>query len=238
MKKLFAILTAVMLLSFPAFAQIHISGPLSGILEDTTYIVDGDISVEEGDSLIIEAGAVLLFDGEFSFDIDGYLYAVGNENDSIKFTLQFWATYWKGIDFSETSSDSSILKYCSITASKENGIHCIESNPTISHCNISWNWAYEIEPYAFYGGGIYCEHSSPLIEHCYISNNCAGVGGGICFHNSYSYVMNCTIISNSADEGGGLATVLDVYYPSDYINIYNCLIKNNYAEHSGGGIDI
>jgi len=40
----------IILMQMPA--GIHLSGPLSGTLMDTTYLVIGDISVQNGDSLV------------------------------------------------------------------------------------------------------------------------------------------------------------------------------------------
>lgn len=51
------------------YAQIHISGPLSGILVDTVYLVSDDIRVAFGDSLIIWPGATLLFMDTTRFSI-------------------------------------------------------------------------------------------------------------------------------------------------------------------------
>ena len=66
-----------------AEGQIYLSGPLSGVLEDTTYVVTGDITVEAGDSLVIEAGAELNFTVDTKFTVNGYLSAVGTTEDSI-----------------------------------------------------------------------------------------------------------------------------------------------------------
>ncbi|MBC8203941.1 MAG: hypothetical protein H8E87_00355, partial [FCB group bacterium] len=84
MKKLSAVWIAALFITISAQGQL--SGPLSGILPgDSTYYVVGNISVQAGDSLIIEAGATLIFNSGIQFDINGYLHAAGTETDSIKF---------------------------------------------------------------------------------------------------------------------------------------------------------
>jgi parallel beta-helix repeat protein len=147
MKKAILSLSLV-LLSNAIFAQL--SGPLSGVLPgDSTYSVIGNISVETGDSLIIVAGATLIFNRDIEFDINGYIYAEGAETDSIKF-INSPGTTWGGIDFNVTSSDSSRLEYCLITGSSSSGIYCFYSSPAITNCTISGNTTGND------GGGIYC----------------------------------------------------------------------------------
>jgi hypothetical protein len=119
--------------------EIPISGLLSGVLTDETYIVTGEISVQNGDSLIIESGAVFLFDGHYVFDIYGYLYAVGTETDSIKFMASLCAPNWRGIDFNSSADDSSRLEYCCITGSNSKGIYCSYSSPTIVNAIVEGN---------------------------------------------------------------------------------------------------
>ena len=241
MRKVFIVLTAVMILSISAFAQL--SGPLSGILAPGTYNVVGDISVEEGDSLTIVPGTDLLFDGYYAFGIYGYLYAVGTEADSIRFKPSVPDSTWGGIDFDSTASDSSRLGYCLITggyASEEHpegrggGILCNGSSPTISNCLIIENVA------DWLGGGIYCYYSSPTIENCVIKHNLAGCyyggnGGGICCYYSAPTIKNCTIEDNIADSwgnGGGIYCYGSSYSPT----IDSCTIRGNIADKYGGGI--
>lgn len=110
-----------------------------GFLEDTTYIVVGNITVEQGDSLIIEAGAMLVFNSGVQFDIYGYIHAAGNEADSIQFVNLSGAT-WEGIDFNDSASDSSKLEYCLINGSHSSGIYCYSSSsPSILNTIIEGN---------------------------------------------------------------------------------------------------
>ena len=231
MKKFIVLLLSILLLSFSASAQL--SGPLSGVIDSGEYDIIGNISVQNGDSLIIEPGAVLLFDGNYQFDINGYLYAVGTETDSIKFMPNVPDSIWGGIDFNDTADDSSRLEYCLITGGyatgswPENcggGILCYSSSPTISNCTISGNSA------NFHGGGLYCYVSNPTISNCTISGNSAsGLGGGIYCRESNPAISNCTISGNTAYGGGG------IYCRESSPAISNCTISGNTA-YSGGGI--
>ena len=206
---------------------IIISGSLSGIFEDTTYIVVGDIYVNINDSLTIEPGSIFYFLGAFSFTINGGLYAEGTVSDSIRFIPLFGVPAWNGIDFS--GADSGILDYCFITSSVSSGISCINSSPTISHCKFSGNSASN-------GGGICCSsNSNPTISHCAISGNSTNNGGGIyCSSNSNPTISFCTISGNSASTFGGGG----IYWENCSPTVFNCVISGNSAiSGSGGGID-
>ena len=198
MRNLLLVSTTVIILSIFSFAQIHISGAQSGILVDTTYIVEGDIWVEVEDSLTIEPGAVFLFNGDFDFDIYGYLSAVGTEDDNIFFEPNTGVAGWGGLDFYDSSSDSNIIVYCKITGSIASGIYCDNSSPAIENCLISDNVAED------YGGGICCSFSEASITNCTISDNTTDWnGGGFYFYNSDVSLINCEISGNSAFFAGG-----------------------------------
>lgn len=238
-------------------AGVFISGPLSGTLEDTIYVVTGPISVEAGQLLTISTGATLLFWDFYeypSFNIYGTLFAEGTEQDSITFTAAEDA-YWGGIDFLTTVSGNSRLEHCEISGSNGSGIYCFNaspsirhclinrnsadngggidcylSNPTISHCTIKGNTAGN-------GGGIECWQSSPTIEYCLIDDNSAwddwGGGGGIfCRDNALPTIEYCTITENSAPDGGGIR-----FMEAGGI-VDDCTITGNYCWYEGGAMFI
>lgn len=135
MKKMFTTLLILLTISSITLAQ-DLWGPLSGIIESGIYHVIGNSYVSEGDSLTIEPGTIFYFDGEYEFDIYGYLYAVGTEEDSIKFMQNPGSDAWYGIDFDSTASDSSRLEYCYIGGSDGLGIYIYSCSPTITRCTI------------------------------------------------------------------------------------------------------
>ncbi len=218
-------------------ATAQLSGPLSGTLGPGTFTVVGDISVQSGDSLLIAPGTELNFTGYYVFEINGYLRAVGFENDSIKFQPIHPDSVWGGIGFNNSADDSSRLSYCLITGSdnyvgpSNGGISCIHSSPSIVNCTISGNTG------DYDGGGISClENSNPTIENCTISGNSANDGGGIfCYENSSPSIVNCTITGNTATgfyaNGGGIFC-MNNSSPS----IVNCTISGNMTDGWGGGI--
>jgi len=224
----------------------HISGNLSGVLEGGRYLVTGTITIQNGNTLIIEPGASFIFNGDYLFHIYGELHAVGTENDSIIFMPAPCVSSWYGIYFDETSNDHSRLDYCAITGIYSNYYGDIEirgANPTISHSSISNNLGSRAIrcrsgacPTITYctlsdnnGHGIYCWDSNPSISNCTIMRN---NGSGIACHDSSSPVItNCTISENSGGDGGG------IYLTGDgYATIADCNISGNTTRIGSGGI--
>ena len=195
-----------------AFSQIYLSGPVSGILEDTTYIVEDDITVLAGTELIIEPGAVFYFSPECDFNIHGLLSAAGAEADSIIFLRRNPDQPWGHIVFYDDCHDSSAMTYCLIS-----GGYASPYN----------SWPYNC------GGGILCIYSSPAFEHCKISENHAGYcGGGLAFYlDSYAVLNECLVNGNQADnDGGGIQCF------NSSPTIINSIIEANTAVVVGGGI--
>ena len=98
-------------------ATANVSGYVSGEwFGNTTYMVNGDLTIADGDTLIIYPGAQIKFMGNYTFDIYGSLFAQGVEGDTITFTSGLpvpIAGDWKGIQFF-SSSHASVLQYCDI----------------------------------------------------------------------------------------------------------------------------
>jgi predicted outer membrane repeat protein len=217
-------------LSTTLTAQIHISGPQSGILIDTVYIVDGNISVQTGNRLFIEPGASFVFNGNYLFNIYGELQAIGAENDSIIFMPAPQVSSWYGIYFQQTSSDSSRLDYCVITGIRTTywaDIDISGIDLTISHCSIRNNFGTEESNSGVIQFGL---GGRPTIRYSTISNNsCPGI---TCFSNPN--IENCTIAGDSCINdwvGGGINCI-----GSSQPTIRNCIISGNYTERQGGGI--
>jgi len=231
MFRYFIIAAALLTAAEMCFGQVHLSGSLSGILQDTTYIVDDNISVDAGDSLIILPGAVFLFSGEYDFDVDGFLSAEGTVLDSIVFQAQTVWDNWGSMNFNSSSSDSGKISYCYFTRANGSGINCYESDIAIIHTTFKENSA-------SYGGGIYGSSSDLIISNCVIENNNAIKGGGIYLTGDYFVTIDsCTISSNMAagqvySSGGGIG----IGTGTGYLNLTNSIVTSNQAAAPGGGI--
>jgi hypothetical protein len=190
MKRLIAILTLAMVFTAldGAAETIVVSGDVSGTWDVDTVLVTGEIRVPPGETLVIEPGVMVLFEGSYHLLVreNATLAAVGEVQDSIVFIGSSPSINWEGIRFMG-ASDSCRLAYCVIqdcyysSSSGEGyggGIYCLGSNLSINHCRISSCevWAQGVYAYA-YGADIYVEESNSIIKHCRIEHNYADASG-------------------------------------------------------------
>lgn len=136
--KLIIVLTFFCIISLvltPASAT-EVSGIQTGRwgIENSPYIVSGNIEVPENSALIIEPGVVVKFSGYYSIQVRGTLQAVGTVGKRIVFTSihdkEFGInrqptttmptnTDWSGINFAASSKNQSKLEYCIIRYSDQ-----------------------------------------------------------------------------------------------------------------------
>jgi hypothetical protein len=115
-----------------ATAQIIINGGyVSGIWTktDSLYLINGNITVPDDSTLVIEPGVTVEFQGHYALEVQGRLLAVGTENDTILFTVNDTTGFgdadttlggWFGIRFTDTpqTNDSSRIAYCRLQYGK------------------------------------------------------------------------------------------------------------------------
>ncbi len=174
MKKISLLSLLGFLVPFNFFSQTAIPGGYvngTWTLAGSPYNIQGSIQIANGDSLIIEPGVNVVFQGYYKFLVNGKLKATGTVTDSVTFTAANTATGWKGIRFENTAAtnDSSIIKYCKLLYGKATGtapnnyggaLYCYNfSKLGVRHSRISNGEAY-------YGGGIYCENSNIILRVC------------------------------------------------------------------------
>ena len=79
------------LLILSSNAETVPEGNVKGIWSkpNSPYLIQGDLTIQSGDSLIIESGVNLIFQGHFKIQLEsgGSLIALGTEGDSILFTV-------------------------------------------------------------------------------------------------------------------------------------------------------
>ena len=213
------------------------------------YLIEGEITIPDGQTLSIDPGCLIEFQGHYKFNVQGRLLAVGTEQDSIKFTITDTTGFsnhaipdggWHGIrfDFTPTTNDSSRIIYSVLEYGKAVDEEVDEQNGgaiylegyskiLISNCKIENNIS------SNNGGGIYC-HDAAQIDNCLITNNLAyGYGGGICFGPTNPILSNSIVSYNETLTGGGGG--IEVFAYSDPI-IINTIISNNNSFLEGGGI--
>jgi hypothetical protein len=183
-----------------AFAQTNISGgQVSGhwTQPNSPYIVNGAIALTSGNSLTIDPGVTVQFNGSYKFVVHGSLRCIGTATDSIRFTAIGSSGIWYGIKFDNSTStaDSSIFEYCrfekanSTNASmpdNEGGALKILSPRVRVSRSLFTNCS------AFSGGAIETRAGGTIINRCVFYNNTAGSCGAV----SCGVPPNATIIDN------------------------------------------
>lgn len=101
-------------------AKTHLSGNIGGMVFDKSgnpYIIDSDISIEQGKDVVLSAGVIFLFNSFTGLSIAGNLYVEGTEDDQVVFTSVQDAAYnpdaeklpqafdWNGIKIERNAGD-------------------------------------------------------------------------------------------------------------------------------------
>jgi hypothetical protein len=222
---------------------LGLSGNLAGTIASGFYKVGGNITVLEDEELILEPGTIFMFKDDLEFEIYGKLSAIGEKEDSIKFTRFNIDGNWKGIDFKEGSSSESILKYCIVEFSNDRGISVFKCDPRIENSLIHYNshissTGGQSEEDGG-GAGICLKYSNTEIKYVKVSDN-GGVtlGCGIYCNDGNPKISNSLIVNNvnpnlqNIRPGGGI----NCSYSTNLI-IENSIISGN-ANGIGGGICI
>ncbi len=218
------------------------AGDVSGVWTKagSPYRVQGEITIPDGETLIIEPGATVQFVEPAPLNVLGQILAIGSVDDHILFrvadTLGFHDDLaiegvWGGIEFPSTPStnDSSKLSYCDI------------------------EFAHSQAGNAVYGGGLRVRGVSKLtVEHCLIQHNRAikifagdyALGGGMDIANGSSpNVVHNTIQKNyvfhygDAEGAGGSGAGIIIRNDSHPL-VEGNTIKLNRATEAGGGVGI
>jgi hypothetical protein len=218
MNKIFTAFILFFCLSNPSFTQTNIPpGNVSGtwLKTGSPYLVTGDITIITGTTLTIQPGVVILFQGNYKFNVNGRILAIGLPVDSIYFTAQDTAIGWGGMRFISTANngmDTSKLVYCKFTSGKAIGATTADKR----------------------GGGIYAENSNKIfIQNCMFNNNyCSFDGAALSVvFGSNVFVDKCTFTNNMSGYYGANA-----YIEASTAVIKNSTISNGYASFFGGGM--
>lgn len=229
------------------------AGDISGnwLTNGSPYLIEGEITIPDGETLTIDPGVIVEFQGHYKLNVQGQILAIGTELDSIRFTVADTTGYynyshigWHGIRFDNTpaTNDSSKFNYCHFEYAKAVGPELEDwlggvfyfkyfGKVQISYSTLYYNYA------ASGAAGIYCSYySSPLIEHNNISHNYAGDenpgsgwGCGISLYRHSSPNIRNNIISNNIAYG---AIGININCSSPIIR--NNIISNNQGLDTGG----
>jgi len=231
-----------------SYAQTPVpAGPVSGTwgIGGSPYLIQGDITLAEGEQLTIEPGVRVEFQGHYSLYVQGSLMAAGTVSDSIMFTINDSTGFhninstdggWHGIRFGYLSpgSDSSRIRYCvfafgkavgTTTEDKSGGAIAVNQydDLVISNAVFVMNAAQES------GGAVAVAYSDiQLYEnsfmHCRAKN-----GGGIGIYSSSPELWLNLFVDNHAENSGG---GVSLFYNS-HCEITDNLFAGNFANYGG-----
>jgi len=238
-----------------SFSQTVIpGGDVSGSwnMSGSPYQVEGDITIPDNETLTIDPGVTVEFQGHYALYVMGRLLAIGTEVDTILFTVNDTTGFynpdttlggWYGIKIVDTpeQNDSSRIVYCKLQYGKAvesvwwlnaGGAICIVnySKVLISNCLITNNSAGGPPSELPAGGGIHLAWADVVITNNTISYNRAVFGGAIQIHDSHPVFSNNLFLGNMAQEGAGISTggISDISFNGD------SFINNISSDHGGG----
>ena len=266
----FSLYSLTFLLFMVGLASAQISGEQTGewIRENSPYLVNGDITIPVGGSLVIRDSVEVRFQGPFAFHVKGVLNAQGRlleDNETVnwvRFTYDFSpdsselqndTLLWRGIRF-ENSQSGSVLRYCivefaharAMTADPANyddgyggGIYIYGCSPRLENSIIRRCKA-ELQ-----GGGIYLWLSSSVVRNVLITRNESNLqGGGIWMDMTQIELHSLTLVQNRAGTGVNMGS--GIFYGPDTspfirssIIWHNGIISNNiYDDYRKAGEDV
>ena len=222
-------------------------------INGSPYLVEGNLTIPDDSTLTIEPGVIVEFQGYYSIQVQGRLLAVGNESDSILFTVKDTTGFsvpdttlggWNGIRLVDTplDNDSSKIVHCCLQYSKAVGpvwhlnaggaISVLQFGKVlIADCLFRNNSAGSQSDDPSIGGAIYLFKSNALVRNNVFMNNRAHLGGAVYMDDSNPVFNGNLIIGNHADKGAGIS-IGGTSYPT----FTDDMISNNTAENYGGGL--
>ena len=256
MKKVFSVLLLNFFLAGYIFAETPIeAGFVYGtwIADNSPYEINGEITIPNDSTLIIEPGVTVKFKGHYALQVQGRLIAVGTEADSILFTVADTNGFnradttlggWFGIRFIDTpvSNDSSKLAYCRMEYGKAvanfwhlnaGGAFCAINfgKIEIAHCLFIHNLAGGSEEELPTGGAIHLAWSDIIVKESILSHNRAIAGGAVQYHESNPTFINTIFTNNAARDAGAISDA------GNCISAYNnCQFLNNSSKGPGGAV--
>jgi len=219
------ILAVVFSLSVPAIllASTTVSGSLEILhwtLAGSPYIIGENVTVEEGDTLVVDPGVTV--EGLYSTTIwvDGTVIAEGTEDQSILFTAADTNQLWDGFRMNNIYTEG-VFKYCTIEYAGSfdhmhggaMNLHYLSTN-YFEHCTFQHNVSDEN------GSAIYLNKGYAVFDYCTFVDNDAGGSGTVSGDVDGSLTMyKCLVADNIADQAPALILYPGVDYNLDHLTI-------------------
>lgn len=211
-------------------------GNVSGVwtAEASPYVILDDIRIAEGESLVIEPGTQIEFDGQHIFRILGSISALGAQGDSITITTTSPTTWWGGIklDSLAAGSDTARFEFLRINQMKNTGINIVNTSKVVfEHTRFFDNLD-------MYIGAVYTALGDPIFRHCRFENNDAAPsseGAAMYIWDSSPLLESCDFIGNQTPWSAGAVSI----YRSNITpepQFLNCLFRDNFTNGGGGAV--
>jgi len=247
MKKI-KLLPLLIIITSVSLAQTNVNGEQTGVwyVSNSPYLVTGDIIVPANQTLTIEPGVTVNFQGHNKITVNGKLEAIGTLSDTIYFTADNHTEGWGGIVFDE-ATDISSMSFCKIEFGKTSAssdypdIHggamrLITSDIVCLNSVFQNNSSLGSEGM---GGAIYAINTGSSIETLTYFTNCKFInnqgyseGGAIKFTSDMNTeIKNCEFWNNTTSYGGGAM----MFYSVIDTKIIKCLFVENNTLYSNGG---
>ncbi len=247
---LITILISAIVIAFPtsSTAQTPVpAGAVSGTWSPggSPYYIQGEIFIATGQSLVINPGVTVEFQGHYKFLVQGSLIAEGALNDSILFTINDSTGWhdinipdggWHGIRFGYggPSIDSSRLRYCMFAFGKATGQQSLDQSggaiAVYQYDNLMISNSFFYKNAALSGGGaVAIAEASIILEENNYFHNIAVNGGAIAAFSSSSRIAKSFFVDNHAfNSGGGISM-----YSGCNDEITANLFAGNFADYGG-----
>ncbi len=215
---------------------------------ESPWVLASDVTVAEGITLSIEAGALVQLGADVSLTIAGELVARGTPDAPILFQgvpdAQQQPARWGSVVFLDSSVDAAfeqIDEYVSGSilegAVLEGGTRAVvieQASPYLHESTFRDNACCEDDPNG--GAGVYVMWgSSPRIQGCTFENNVANGtswGGGLLVQRAQAIVQDNVFVGNESVYGAGLCT------DSTYGPIVGNRFEDNHSGFEGGGLTL
>jgi hypothetical protein len=173
-----------------AGSQINVNGNISGNWMNTnTYIVTGNITVPSGQTLTIQQGTNIKFNGYYSITVDGSLIANGTSLSPILFTSNLPIPSPGNWDRINVNGNGSVFNFC-IFDYFTRGLNIYYSSPIVTNNEFS----------NFNGIAIYANGCSSIISKNWIHDYQSDIyAQGITYDGSSNIIVEC----NKIHDGGG-----------------------------------
>jgi hypothetical protein len=237
--RVFVPITVIVALSLCVFADTHHEGTQSGTWTPAgnTHLIDDDCWIQPGNTLSIEAGCLVEFQGHYCIIDSGIFNAIGTEESPILFTAHAdspqVAGFWKALIAAGTQENPAIMSLtnCEIRYGGEHEtdplsasgvVRCVlPSHVEITDCYIHHNW----------GEGVGTDHNGANQNHLELTDcrieNCE-IGVKLILPDE-----NTEVISNWIESCNlGMRLDTDPNFP------FNPIVANNIIKNSqGNGVE-